>query len=314
MRDEHKKLLNDFLEEMKIKGYRMQTLKGLKYSIPVLLNYLETSDLEFHKLKLRDAQGFLNYIVGKRKKDGSNYSHSYISELIISARSFFNFLKNNHLIYTNPFLDLKLPRKPIKLPKNIYREKEMNLFLKKLCCYDEEKGLKSQKRRYKLHVIAELMYSTGLRINEVCNLKVSDIDFQQNIVNVTSGKGGIERKAFLNEYASFVLKLYIEEMRDLIFNEWNEKNNNLFGLKVGVFEKSVNKELNAVSVILKLPILKSHGFRHAVGFHLLRSGCDVRHIQGILGHRRLKSTEIYTKVEKEDLKKVFDNYHPRKFK
>jgi integrase/recombinase XerD len=158
------------------------------------------------------------------------------------------------------------------------------------------------------------MYSTGLRIAEVSNLKEADIDFDRGLINVVDGKMGINRVCFLNEFAEKLLRIYINEFRDLTFNEWNKGNSGLlFGVKWSNFEKTVNKTLRKISVKLKYPKFTSHNFRHCLGYHLLRSGCDVRHIQAILGHKLLRNTEVYTKVDKEELKEVFDRFHPRTY-
>ena len=182
-----------------------------------------------------------------------------------------------------------------------------------LANYNNEKGLKNRISKYRVHVIAELMYSAGMRISEVAKLKVTDIDFIRGIVRIREGKGGIGRIAFLNECTQKVLMLYVNEMRELVFNEWNKRNDTLFGIKESCFEKAVNKELRKAGRKLNLGTFTSHGFRHALGFHLLRAECDIRKIQEILGHKSLKNTEIYTKVEKEDLRDVLDQYHPRSF-
>jgi len=120
--------------------------------------------------------------------------------------------------------------------------------------------------------------------------------------------------AFLDEFAREVLRLYVESVRAHAFSEWNRRNDGLlFGTGWGWFGKAVNAELAKTCTSCGLPVMRSHGFRHAVGFHLLRAGCNIRHIQSILGHRRLRNTEVYTKVEKEDLRHVVDACHPRRW-
>ena len=106
----------------------------------------------------------------------------------------------------------------------------------------------------------------------------------------------------------------MESLRAHAFNDWNRRNDRLlFGTGWARFGKAVNAQLAQACASCGLPVMRSHGFRHAVGFHLLRAGCNIRHIQSILGHRRLRNTEVYTKVEKEDLKQVVDACHPRRW-
>lgn len=314
MNEEHKQLFTAYIKEEEIRGHTIQGLIGLKNRLPRLFEYMEIYDLSYTQFRIAQAQGYQGWLIETGKKSGGNYSSRTIKTYLTAATSFFNFLKRNKLIYSNPFLDIRRPGRELKLPKNLLKEKEMGIFLKELRRYDEEPTLKAKISHYRIHVIAELMYATGLRSSEVAELNVEDIDFTRGTVKVIEGKGGSDRIAFLNDYALTILRLYVDEMRELTFNEWNERNGTLFGTKWGSFNKAVNKVLKKISLRLELPILTSHDFRHAIGYHLLRSGCDIRYIQNILGHKRITSTEIYTKVDKEALKEVLDKYHPRQFR
>jgi site-specific recombinase XerD len=163
--------------------------------------------------------------------------------------------------------------------------------------------------------VAELMYATGLRIAEVADLKPADIDFEKGLVHVHAGKMGIDRVCFLHDYAALLVRLYLDEFRDLTFNRWNRENGHLlFGTKWSNFEKTINKVLKRVSQDMGRPPFTSHKFRHCLGFHLLRSGCDVRYIQAILGHKLLRNTEVYTQVDKDALQEVFERCHPRTYR
>lgn len=311
MTEQNQRLIDNFLEDEALRDHTRQGFAGLKIRIKKLFEYLENNDLNALHIGIKEALDFQGYLINIRKTDGAKYSNRTIKAYLTPAVSFFNYLKRNKLVSTNPFLEIRRTREEYKLPKNVLRENKLAKLLKELLQYDLEIGLKNKITKYRAHVIAELMYSTGLRVSEVAKLKVDDIDFIRGIAKVNEGKGGESRIAFLNEYAQKVLMLYINQMRELTFSEWNKKNDTLFGIKESSFEKAVNKGLRKASIKVNLPNFTSHGFRHALGFHLLRAGCDIRHIQGILGHKRLTSTEIYTKVEKEDLKDALDKYHPR---
>jgi integrase/recombinase XerD len=313
MAEANKELLNKYLLDESLRGHTNQGFTGLKNRITKLIKYIEDNDLKAERIGIKEALGFQGYLIETGRNDGTKYSNRTIQAYITTAVSFYNYLKRSNLVSTNPFLDIRRVREEYKLPKNILRENKMQKLLKELVNYDKETGLKNRISKYRVHIISELMYSSGIRISEAAKLKVTDIDFIRGIVRVREGKGGISRIAFLNEYAQKVLMLYVNEMRDLIFNEWNKRNDTLFGIKESCFEKAVNKELRKAGKKLNLGTFTSHGFRHALGFHLLRAGCDIRKIQEILGHKSLKNTEIYTKVEKEDLRDVLDQYHPRSF-
>ena len=199
-----------------------------------------------------------------------------------------------------------------KLPQNILQPQEMNKLLEHLHHYDRYENLKDSLTAYRVPVIAELMYATGLRISEVAQLRPEDINFSRGTVRVQEGKGGVSRIALLNDYACQVLQLYVDRLRDVVLNKRNRPSAHLlFGANWTNLGKTVNRFLAKQTATLPLPIFTSHGFRHALGFHLLKAGCNIRYIQSILGHKLLRNTEIYTKVEKDDLKDVLDTFHPR---
>ena len=103
-------------------------------------------------------------------------------------------------------------------------------------------------------------------------------------------------------------------MRDYILIKRNRDTEYVFGLRTDSLKLKTNRALAEISGRLGYKKLTTHSFRHSVGFHLLRAGCDIRYIQEILGHKKLATTEVYTKIEKDDLKRVLDKYHPRQFR
>lgn len=189
----------------------------------------------------------------------------------------------------------------------------MNDLLMKLSHFERIQTLKKQIVYYRIHVVCEFLYATGLRISEAAALKVENIDFIRGVVKIKDGKGGIDRTAYLNEYVKELLRIFVDKARNYVFNEYNHNNASLFGVKWERLKELVNDELMLFCKKHKIPRQTSHNFRHALGTHLLRAGCDIRYVQEILGHKCIRSTEFYTKVTKDDLKKVLDQYHPRTF-
>ena len=308
-----KKLLNRFLVEAKLSGRREQGLIGLRSRIPKLFAYILETCLTFDIFGVNQALDYQGWLLSTGRLDGGKYSTRTIHSYLVAAGSFFDFLKTKGIVHSNPFKEITYLRLEAKLPRNILKEKDINKLLDYFSRYDEEMTLKLKIRRYRMHVLGELLYSTGLRISEAASLKVSDIDFSMSLVRVNEGKGGIARTVLLNDYTCGVLKIYVSEIRLLILTAWHD-GELLFGTGWQQFGKWANAALKEASGILDLPGVTCHGFRHALGFHLLRSGCSIRSIQAILGHRSLRNTEIYTKVEKKDLKRILDTYHPRQWK
>lgn len=308
-----KKHITDYIESEKINPKLHKRLLNKAYLLNELKEFL--NDRDANGVGVKEALEYQGWLFEKGKQQDLNYSPSTINEYMTTASNFYDYLKEENIVFTNPFKSIKRQRLEKKIPRNILNEKDMDRLLSYYRDWNKVSNLKDRASLYKMHVICELMYSTGLRVQEVSNLKLEDINLNNGTVQVKEGKGGFNRTAILNDYSKEVLRIYIDSMRDITFTTRNKANGDyLFGLGSGYFEKYVNECLLKASKNLKLKTVTSHGFRHAVGYHLLKSGCDIRNIQEILGHKRLRNTEIYTKVDKEDLRKILNKYHPRVFK
>lgn len=314
MNEKYEKLFREYLNQARLAGHTVQGLIGLRCRVPKFFIFLEEKSLEINEVGIREAQDYQGWLISTGRQDGGKYSPKTVNSYLVAVTNFYEFVKRQGLVASNPFKEIKRMRIDKKLPRNLLKEDQMNLFLEKLGRYDEEDSLKTKITRYKVHVVAELLYATGIRISEAAHLRPEDINFIKSTITVKEGKGGRTRTAWLNDYAKEVLGLYVEQMRELVFNEWNERNGTLFGVRWQSFEKTVNRVLKKTAKELGFPGVTPHSFRHAVGYHLLRAGCNIRYIQEILGHKLLRNTEIYTQVDKEDLKEVLDTYHPRKFR
>lgn len=307
-------LLKKYIAYAKIKGHRQQGIIGLRTRIPKLFEFLNEKEILPHELGVKQAQEFQGWMIETGKQDGGKYSKNSVLAYLAAASALCAYLKQKGILKSNPFKEIRKVRRDRKIPRNLLKEKEMNHLLGELEKFGEG-NLKNRIINYRIHVIAELMYATGLRISEVAALTPEDMDLQRGTVSVCDGKSGKSRIVFLNDYAREVLRIYVEQMRDLVFSEWNERNAGLlFGVQWAWLARPVNRVLNNTAKKCGYEGFTSHGFRHCLGYHLLRAGCNIRYIQQLLGHAHLKNTEIYTKVEKEDLKQVLDTFHPRKWK
>jgi site-specific recombinase XerD len=163
---------------------------------------------------------------------------------------------------------------------------------------------------YRVHVMAEVQYATGLRMGELGALTEADLDLDRFEIRVRDGKGGKDRVCYLTIWAADLLREYLK-LRPLVVKGGELRNRFLFGPKGESLARAYNIRLNQVAAGLELGRWYNHKFRHALGYHLLRAGCPIRSIQGILGHDSIRSTEIYTKVDAEDIRGVLDSHHPR---
>jgi len=305
-------LCHEFVRHETARGRK--SIRKLPYTIKPLLLYLEQQGIEFYEVNYKRASEYQTHLATLEKEDGSlRYASITVAELMNIARRFYDFLKIKQIVHTNPFRNIRFVRKDQRLPRHIPGEDVMDRFLEILQCFRKEKYVWHKRNLYKVHVIAELMYATGLRISEVAGLRPEDIDIDARTVYVKSGKGGRDRKAYLNEYAANVLRIFISEMRQYV--NYNKKSSKLFGVKNGKgLDSALNGWFKKMGKKAGIKRFTSHTFRHALGFHLLRRGCGLRFIQLILGHEEINSTTLYTKVEKTDLRNELDVYHPRKFR
>lgn len=251
--------------------------------------------------------------VSKRKtKAGTLISKGTIQNYIKAARGIYSFLMMTEAVKSNPFSEVEYPPSSNHISRNILTESQMNRLLGSLERYYMIQNPRKKSRRYVSHVLAEFLYATGLRIEEASRLMESDIDTIHRYVYVRKGKGGKPRIAFLNGYAADVMRLYLKKgkrIADSII--YGERRSTAFSAEKNVLASLFNREIREICTELDIPVITSHGFRHSLGTHLLRAGCDIRKIQAILGHEKLSSTQIYTRVYSEDLKKSIDEYHPR---
>ncbi|ULQ59103.1 tyrosine-type recombinase/integrase [Brucepastera parasyntrophica] len=285
----------------------------LEKNVRLVLKWFEREDIILEEATIQDALSFRYAESSRTKKDGNPVSSGTVCNRLKAARSVFRWMVLKEMRKTNPFDEVKNPRVGEPLSRNVLTEAQMGVLLEKLTAFDEAGDEKRRVRRYRVHVIAEVLYASGLRIAEAASLIPDNVDVRQRLIYVPEGKGQKARVAFLTSYASDVLRLYLEEGRAFVFGSYDRPNSHtLFGAWHGRLMAVVNEEVEAVCRSLDLPVITSHGFRHSLGTHLLRNGCDMRHIQAILGHERLATTEVYTRVDKDELRESLDTFHPRR--
>ena len=232
------------------------------------------------------------YIAQLRKK---NLKTSSVNRKISTLKNYLKFLHTEKIIDQIDFQEFESLSSVKKIPKAISKSQMEQIF---------EDLKKSKQTNAGLYIlILKLIYLSGLRISEALNLKWSDINHQDNSIYVY-GKGSKERKVF-------IINDYLVQLKNL------EKNNQyIFTInKKKISTRSVNKFLqNCYDNSLIKNKLSSHIFRHSFATTMLENNADIRHIQKLLGHSSISTTEIYTKVAKSMKKKVLDSYHPLKNK
>jgi site-specific recombinase XerD len=314
MKKEHEAIFEEYKQEESLRGHTEQGFESTVRGVRKVIVYAESLNCMIWEISIREAQRFQGWLIETGRNDGKPYKEKTILSFLNSAISFYEFLCRRSRVPSNPFKEIRRIRVPRELPKDLLKEDEMQQLLDELARYDKETHLARMITRYRTHVIAELQYATGMRISEVARLKVGDVDYEKGIVHI-KGKGKREQIGFLNPYVSRILKIYKDRMRSLLFSELNDKNGNLlFGITRQGLGEVVNATLHKAAKKCGYKGFTSHKFRHCMGYHLLRAGCNIRYIQQLLGHKQLRTTEVYTRVDKESLKAVLHRCHPRNIK
>lgn len=311
--ESYAKVYEDFLDYQKPRVSRQgfTTIAGIVFRV---LKWFEKEELLLEDATVLDAIRFRKELSEKTRVDGNPVSSGCMCNYLKAARRLFTFLLQSEKIKTNPFEEIKNPQMADHLSRNVLTESQMNRLLEKLSLFDELATPRLCLRRYRCHVLSEFLYATGLRIAEACSLTQANVDTEKRLVYVPCGKGGKSRTAFLNCYSAEVMKLYLSKGKKAVLGWfYRQHEETLFGADKARVASVLNEELKAVCTELEIPVITSHGFRHSLGTHLLQHGCDMRHIQVILGHETIATTQIYTQVDKEDLRDSIDKFHPRRW-
>ena len=286
----------DYLQNEK--QYSENTVVSYINDINSLVNFLANEDLgELKYTTNRIAKFFVAYL-------HNNFDPKSIRRKISSVKTLFNYLLEDGIVKENPFKSVVLPKVSKKLPKFIY-EDEMIDFLNNI---DITKpiGLRNK-------TIFELLYGCGLRVSELTNIKINEIDFVKQELKVL-GKGSVERVVPIHTLAINTIKSYLLEARPSLKIKNEVDNNYVFlnhhgnQLSARGVRDILTREIAHQASTLKI---SPHSFRHSFATHLLNNGVDLRIVQELLGHVSLSTTQIYTKVSKEKLQEEYKNAHPR---
>lgn len=249
------------------------------------------------KMSYENIQEFL-FRLSKKK-----YSERSQARCISSIKAFFSYLQEDEFRDDNPSTLLEAPKLGLYLPDTLSIE-EITKITEAI-----DRSSNTGERNF---CIVEVLYGCGLRVSELVDLKISNINFKEHYLKV-QGKGDKVRFIPLAEYTAEIIKKYIREVRSL--SKINKKyedtlflNNRGTGLsRIMIF--IIIKELVQKAGISKT--ISPHTFRHSFATHLLQNGADLRFIQEMLGHSSITTTEIYTHLKTEELRDVILNYHPR---
>lgn len=292
-----KELINNYIEYIdKELNYSNETILSYKNDLTEYYEYLKNNKINYKSITKLEILDYLKYL------DNYKLSNKTISRHLSSLRSFYNYLVEIKILESNVFKRVRNPKIEKKLP-NYLSINEIEELLNNI----EE----NTKENIRDKCLFEIMYSTGMRVSEVSNLKVSNINFSDNSIRVM-GKGNKERIVYYGSILKDILNKYMK-----IRNEFLKKDNieNLFINKNGdvLSRESIAYIINKIEKkSLINHKISPHILRHSFATHLLDNGADLRSVQELLGHENLDTTEIYTHVSNERLRAVYLKYHPNR--
>ena len=286
-----------FLEYVRVqKRLSKHTLIAYQSDIDKLLSYADQQKLNlWHELNAHHARRFAASLNSRGMAPKS------VQRVLSSLRSLFFWLCQQNKAASNPFVDVRAPKNPSRLPKTLDVDQITKLIEIPL---NEKEPLS-----YRDKAIMELFYSSGLRLAELCSLQIGELDLSEGLARVT-GKGQKTREVPIGRHAKTALKDWLKYR--VLFVQGNTN---------AIFIGKQGKEINPRTVQRRLQMwadrqgmnikVTPHMLRHSFASHLLESSGELRSVQELLGHANISTTQVYTHLDFQHLAKVYDQAHPR---
>lgn len=299
-----RKALQQFGEYLQIRNYSSRSIEEYVSDTGHFLDYLAgagvTQISEITKEVVKGYQHTLYY----HGRDGKALSLGTQSKKLYSVKAFCKFLVRESYLLYDPAGDIDFPKLPRRLPRDILSLREVKRLLD-APDINTILGIRDK-------AILELLYSAGMRNTELRDLRICELDTRRGELRITSGKGGKSRIVPIGEAASHYISLYLEHSRPRLLKE-SDKGCLFLSHKGEKLSKAglgaIVKKYARMAKIRKN--VGCHTLRHTCATHMLKGKADLRYIQELLGHQCLSTTQIYTKVELSDLRKVHAECHPR---
>jgi integrase/recombinase XerD len=305
---ELKRWVDAYLDHLAIRNYSRVTIRQSTYHLLSLLTWFDERSIDRLDQITTDVMGsYQRYLFHYRQDNGKPLTVSARRARLTSIRSWFRWLRKAGHHTEDPCQDLELPKEERRLPRGVLTESEVEQIM---IVPDVTLPLGLRNR-----TMLELMYSTAMRRAELASLKVHDMDTQRRVVSIWCGKGRKDRVVPFGERALSWLERYLETARPRLIVDPRETT--LFLTRNGrpfdpnALSDLVRKCVTAAGVSKRG---SCHLLRHTAATLMLDNGADVRHIQELLGHEELTTTQIYTHVSIAELSKVHDRTHPARSK
>lgn len=306
MTDNLNELLFQFIEQMKVRNYSSSTIRGYSREVRKFLEYLRENNVTDIKRITRDFLKTWQAMLMEYKARGDKgYTPATVALKIRSIKRFFEHLEQSSHILVNPAEYIKEPKKEYRLPRVVLTEDEARNIL-------DQPNL-STMTGIRDRTLLEVLYGTGIRLEEVTNLTIYDCDLQGGLLRVNKGKFAKDRVVPLGRHAVRFLKEYITHVRP----RHTRKNRNIKNLFVSGMGNPLSRKIISIIIcghVKQAGIGKkvtAHTFRHTFATQLVKNGAEITAVQKMLGHSCLSVTHIYTRVAGVDVKKTHKERHPR---
>ena len=301
-----KDLIPIYLTNMKALGRSYYTIRGARYTLRDFIKFLE----EGHAFSLEDLtpdilEEYRQDLAFRLTAKGLPLSIRSQAQMLGVVLSFTRFLKEKDYLLRDPGDKIERPKKPQRLPKSIMSPEEVKKIL-------HAPDMRTN-TGYRNRIMVEILYDTAIRRSELASIKLADLDLDDGYILI-HGKGDKDRVVPLSKRVSDLTRSYILAVRPsflhgnhekdeghLILNRWGEK----------MTPNAIWAVVKKCACLARLKKnISTHTFRHTCATHMLKNGAPVRHLQEMLGHASLESTQIYTHVTINDLKEIHAKYHP----
>jgi len=294
------RLLELYEDDLSVR-YTERTPPSYMPHVYTFLAWLLDRGIDLSAVRTEDLLAYQSELYAARKKDGRPYAASYQSIRLSVLKSFFRFLTRRGYLLHDPSAEIEHPKAESRLPRTILTKEEAKRILEA----PEGKTPRGMRDR----AILETLYATGIRASELSNLTPYDVDTEERTLRVVLGKGRKDRNVPLTRAAAQAIETYLVKGRAqlgrsrflFLQDRGGRMDRSTLARIVGFWAKEARVKKHVTP----------HVFRHSVATHLLRGRADIRHIQALLGHASLKTTERYTRVEVQDLRDVIRRAHPR---
>ena len=298
MSDSDRQILDAFIDNIWIeKGLSQNTLDSYRSDLEQFSKWLEKNNLSYIKTSKKEILSYLSFLFQK------GLGSKTVARKLSSLKSFFRYLVFKSIIQNDPSSEVETPKLLKSIPKSI-SEKEVEALL---AAPDEKTDIGLRDK-----TMIETLYSCGLRISELTNLELLNLNLRQGVIRVI-GKGQKERLVPMGDQLIALLELYISSSRKNLLNKRHSDFLFLSTRGQRMTRQSFWHRIKHYCLAsgFEPDKISPHVLRHAFATHLLNNGADLRVVQLLLGHSDLNTTQIYTEVARQRLKRLHTEHHPR---